>query len=79
MSTEPMDCNELVELVTGYLDRSLDLDTRARFDLHLLGCDGCGAYLEQFQTTIDTVGTLGSEHLDPEFRTKLLKAFRDWS
>ena len=37
MSTGAMDCNELVELVTAYLDGSLDPDTRARFDLHLLG------------------------------------------
>ena len=35
MSTGAMDCNELVELVTAYLDGSLDPDTRARFDLHL--------------------------------------------
>jgi Putative zinc-finger len=27
-----MDCNELVELVTAYLDESLDPETRARFD-----------------------------------------------
>ena len=77
MSTEPMDCNELVELVTGYLDGSLDLPTRARFDLHLLDCDGCAAYLQQFQVTIDTVGKIGSEQLDTDFRTKLLAAFRD--
>ncbi|PRC56211.1 anti-sigma factor, partial [Mycobacterium sp. ITM-2017-0098] len=26
---EPLDCNELVELVTDYLDGTLDLTTRA--------------------------------------------------
>ena len=36
-----MDCNELVELVTAYLDGALDPDTRARFDTHLLECEGC--------------------------------------
>ena len=41
MTAGPMDCNELVELVTAYLDGSLDLDARERFDLHLLECDGC--------------------------------------
>ncbi|PQP54646.1 anti-sigma factor, partial [Mycolicibacterium austroafricanum] len=31
MNTEqPLDCNELVELVTDYLDGTLDLHTRAR-------------------------------------------------
>ncbi|NTY63616.1 zf-HC2 domain-containing protein [Mycolicibacterium sphagni] len=78
MSTEPMDCNELVELVTAYLDGSLDLQTRARFDLHLLDCDGCENYLQQLRVTIDTVGRISDEQVDPQFRTKLLNAFRDW-
>ncbi|WP_342228696.1 zf-HC2 domain-containing protein [Mycobacterium avium subsp. hominissuis] len=48
----PLDCNELVEIVTAYLDGSLDLETRARFDEHLLECDGCDNYLQQFRVTI---------------------------
>ncbi|WP_308161677.1 zf-HC2 domain-containing protein [Mycolicibacterium goodii] len=52
----PLDCNELVEIVTAYLDGSLDLETRARFDEHLLECDGCDNYLQQFRVTISTVG-----------------------
>ncbi len=73
-----MDCNELVELVTAYLDGALDLDTRARFDLHLLECDGCDNYLEQFRSTIKTLGSIGDEELDPVYRNRLLDAFRNW-
>ena len=71
-----MDCNELVELVTAYLDGSLDLDTRARFDTHLLECDGCDNYLQQFRATISTLGNV-KEELDPDFRAKLMTAFRN--
>ena len=77
MTTGPMDCNELVELVTAYLDGSLDLETRARFDMHLLDCDGCDNYLQQFRATIGTLGKIRDD-LDPAFRDKLLAAFRDW-
>lgn len=77
MNSESMDCNELVELVTAYLDGSLDLDTRARFDMHLLECDGCENYLQQFRATITTLGNVRDE-LDPTFRDKLLAAFRNW-
>lgn len=77
MSTGPMDCNELVELITAYLDGSLDPQTRARFDMHLLDCDGCENYLQQFRATIGTLGEIRDE-LDPEFRDKLLAAFRKW-
>ena len=76
MSTEPMDCNELVELVTAYLDEALDPDTRERFDLHLLECDGCENYLEQFRVTVRTVGRIRDAQLDPAFRNRLLEAFR---
>jgi anti-sigma factor RsiW len=72
-----MDCNELVELITAYLDGSLDPQTRAPFDVHLLDCDGCENYLQQFRATIGTLGEIRDE-LDPEFRDKLLAAFRKW-
>jgi anti-sigma factor RsiW len=73
-----MDCNELVELVTAYLDGALDPDTRSRVDLHLLECDGCEHYREQFRVTVRTLGKIRDDQLDPAFRTRLLKAFRDW-
>ena len=74
-------CAELVELVTAYLDGSLDAETRARFDTHLLDCEGCENYLQQFRTTVTTlhrVDRIGADELDPAFRDKLLDAFRGW-
>jgi hypothetical protein len=73
-----MDCNELVELVTAYLDESLDLDSRSRFDMHLLECDGCANYLQQFRVTVATVGRIRGGDLDPDYRARLLSAFKDW-
>lgn len=73
-----MNCNELVELVTAYLDGSLDLETRARFDVHLVECDGCQNYVQQLQATVDTLGRIRDDNLDPVFRDRLLSAFRDW-
>ena len=72
-----MDCNELVELVTAYLDDGLESEDRARFDAHLLSCDGCWNYLEQFRVTIRTVGGIRAEQIDPIYRSRLLNAFRD--
>lgn len=78
---KPLDCNEIVELVTAYLEGSLDLETRARFDEHLLDCDGCENYLQQFRATIDAVGAIPDNEtaeLAPEFRARLLNAFKDF-
>lgn len=78
MTTRPIDCNEVVELVTAYLDGSLDVENRARFDAHLLECEGCENYLQQFQTTVSTVGKIPVDDIDPAFRNRLLEAFRNW-
>ena len=71
-------CAEIVELVTAYLDGSLDPETRARFDEHLLDCEGCQNYLQQFQTTVATLGRVGPDELDPALRAKLIDSFRGW-
>lgn len=73
-----MDCNELVELVTAYLDGGLDPETRARFDLHLLDCDGCENYLQQFRETVRTVGRITDDEIEPSYRSRLLDVFKDF-
>jgi anti-sigma factor RsiW len=78
MTTPPMDCKELVELVTAYLEGALDDPTRARFEGHLQACDGCETYLQQFRMTVATLGKIPDEELDPAFRDRLLTAFRYW-
>jgi anti-sigma factor RsiW len=75
---DDMDCNELVELVTAYLDNALDADTRARFEAHLTECDGCENYLQQFRETVRTVGKIRDDELDPALRNRLLDAFKDF-
>ncbi|WP_237570302.1 anti-sigma factor family protein [Mycolicibacterium lacusdiani] len=72
-----MDCNQFVELVTAYLDGSLDVETRSRFDTHVLECDGCDNYLQQFRTTVSTLGKVDDSDLNPAFRDRLMNAFRD--
>ena len=71
-------CQELVELVTEYLENSLSEDVRARFELHLGVCPGCVDYLDQIRATIRATGQLREESLQPQVRDELLKAFRTW-
>ena len=71
-------CQELVELVTDYLEYALPPEERARFEAHIVPCEGCRTYLEQIRTTIELTGRLTPEQLDPVAETALLDAFRDW-
>ena len=52
---------------------------RERFDLHLAECDGCEDYLQQFRASVSTLGKIADADLDPGFRDKLLKSFRDFN
>jgi anti-sigma factor RsiW len=71
-------CQELVELVTDYLEQALPQPERTRFEAHLAGCRGCRTYVEQMRQTIQAVGTLTEETIPPVARDDLLAAFRDW-
>jgi anti-sigma factor RsiW len=73
-----MTCQELVELVTDYLEGALPAEQRARFEAHLLACPGCEEYVQQVRLTIDATGRLTEESLDPRTRDSLLSIFRDW-
>ncbi len=73
-----MDCNDVVELVTAYLEGTLDPDTEQRFVAHLAECDGCDRYLDQIRTTVTALGRLPDESLTEPTRDRLLAAFRDW-
>jgi anti-sigma factor RsiW len=72
-------CNELVELVTDYLDGALPPDRRAEVDAHLEICAGCREVVAQWRHIIAWGGRLGETEaaaVDPTVREGLLAAFR---
>jgi anti-sigma factor RsiW len=71
-------CQELVELVTDYLEGALSASERARFNRHIDGCPHCTTYLDQMRITIRTLGRLPEETVPPAARDALLSAFQDW-
>ena len=77
-TVEPISCQEVVELVTDYLDGAMSPADVARFDHHLSLCDGCVFYVDQIRMTIAAVGRIGEEDVPPEVRDDLVAAFRDF-
>jgi anti-sigma factor RsiW len=71
-------CRELVELVTEYVEGTMDPAGVSRFEEHLAGCDACTIYVEQMRETIRALGHLPPESLSPEAERRMLVAFRDW-
>jgi len=75
---DTLSCAEFVELVTDYLEGSLDRWTEGRFVLHATMCPGCEIYLDQFRETIRVAGRLRTEDIKPVVRDRLLAAFATW-
>jgi len=75
---EEVRCIELVELVTGYVERMLDTPEVERLEAHIAICEGCRTYLDQMRETIDALGHLPEEAISDEAREELLVAFAGW-
>jgi anti-sigma factor RsiW len=73
-----MTCQELVELITDYLDGTLGQSDRSRFEAHLQTCSGCTAYIDQMRSTIRLLGKLSEESISADARYELLATFRTW-
>jgi hypothetical protein len=71
-------CQEVVELVTDYLERALPADEASLFEQHLNFCEGCIVYVEQIRATAETVGRVREEDVPQETKEKLMAAFREW-
>ena len=73
-----MDCNELVEVITSYLEGDLPPADRERFDAHLKDCPYCVIYLEHMRATLRALGQIPVETVSEAALNRLLSAFRNW-
>jgi anti-sigma factor RsiW len=73
----PLDCQDLVELITDYLEGVLPASDQREFEEHLVECDGCTDYVAQMRTTIELTGRLRTDDIDPVAVDRLLEAFRE--
>ncbi|HWT25175.1 MAG TPA: zf-HC2 domain-containing protein [Solirubrobacteraceae bacterium] len=70
-------CQEVVEVITDYLEGTLSPEHIAIFEAHLALCEGCQWYLDQMRITIALVGRVEEEEVPAELRDTVLAAFRD--
>ena len=78
MNTE-FSCQEMIEVVTNYLDDALAPEERQRFGRHLSRCAGCTTYVDQMRETIRQTGVVPREEsLPPALRERIIAQFRTW-
>jgi anti-sigma factor (TIGR02949 family) len=72
-------CQEMIEVVTNYLDDALPPDEQQRFERHLSYCAGCDTYLDQMRETIRQTRVVPREEsLPPALRERIVAQFRTW-
>jgi anti-sigma factor (TIGR02949 family) len=72
-------CQEMIEVVTNYLDDALPPDDQQRFERHLSYCAGCSTYVDQMRETIRQTSMVPREEsLPPSLREEIVAQFRTW-
>ena len=76
---EEFSCQEMIEVVTNYLDAALPADERQRFERHLSYCAGCTTYVDQIRETVRQTGMVPREESLPRaLRDEIVAQFRTW-
>jgi anti-sigma factor RsiW len=71
-------CQQVVELISDYLEGALSVRDRRRLEHHLAGCPHCSAYLAQMRETLRLTGQLVPEDLSPEMEREFSEVYRQW-
>ena len=61
-----MNCREVADFLSDYLDGALPLRQRLMFRLHLLVCRDCRRYLDSFAATVKLTHSLGERSTDED-------------
>jgi predicted anti-sigma-YlaC factor YlaD len=75
---ETLSCQEVVELITDYLENALLAEMRKRLEEHVAQCPGCQTYIEQIQQTISMLHQIAKQQVAPATKQELLQFFHSW-
>jgi anti-sigma factor RsiW len=78
LSRRELVCQQVVELVTDYLEGSLPRADRRRFEKHLAGCPHCTEYLAQMRATIAFTGAISADDLPEPVVDEFAELYRRW-
>ncbi len=71
-------CQQIVDVVTDFLEGRMAPAERERFELHLATCPACRTYLDQMRETIRLTGMLEAGEMPEEICLAIAEAFRTW-
>ena len=70
MTSRPLTCPDVVELVTDLLELALPAEQLLAVERHLATCDGCDAYVEHLRLTVTLLRGHRAAALRAAFRAR---------
>ncbi len=64
-------CDEVIQLLTDYVDGELESESRSELDVHFSQCPECVHFMETFRFTIEKTGEFRCEDIPDEVSLKL--------
>jgi len=74
-----MNCVEVVELVSDWIEGVLDDDRTVALEMHLRVCGDCTVFVDQIRVTLRALGSMDEPPLTPAFRERLVLLFTESS
>ncbi len=65
------ECNELIEMLSDYIDGELDKDLCEDLESHLKGCKNCKLMFDSMKMTVQLCRDGSCEDLPPEFQERI--------
>jgi hypothetical protein len=68
----PTTCKEIADLLSKYLNNSLQAQVKRQFETHLKICPDCAAFLKTFRKTVSVVHAIRAENMPENVRRNIL-------
>jgi hypothetical protein len=65
-------CKEITDLISNYLNNSLEARVKRQFEDHLKICPDCVAFLQTFRKTVSGIHSMRAENMPENLRRNIL-------
>jgi anti-sigma factor RsiW len=72
-----IECRQIVDLLSDYLDGTLPKSTRELLEWHIEGCSPCVAFVNTYRGTISAATKLKDVEIPAELKQRLLAVLRN--
>jgi len=72
-----IECRQIADLLSDYLDGTLPKDTRELLEWHIEGCAPCVAFVKTYRGTITAATKLKDVEIPAELKQRLLAVLRN--